>query len=72
MRQRKKATQPAQASTGGGAGRTGCGSAALKTSTTVSPRMVCQCFIFNAFGSPFDFEMLEKRQCFHILAETDG
>jgi len=31
-----------------------------------------QCYIFNAFASPFDFEMLEKRQCFHISAETDG
>lgn len=31
-----------------------------------------QCFIFNAFGSPFDFEMLEQRQCFLISAETDG
>lgn len=26
----------------------------------------------NVFGSPFGFEMLEKRQCFHISAETDG
>lgn len=29
-------------------------------------------FVVNVVGSPFGVEMLEKRQCFHISAETDG